>query len=51
MTSQSTVLLHNLFKFVFSQKELIAETQINALLGDINKVLSIKTTLKQLMLV
>ena len=42
-------LLNNLF-FVFSQKVLIAETRLNLLSGDINKVLLIKTTLQQLML-
>ena len=39
--------LHNLV-FVFSQKVLIAQTRLNVLLEDINKVLSIKTTLQQL---
>ena len=38
--------LYNLF-FVLSQKVLIAERRLNALSGDINKVLLIKTTLQQ----
>ena len=37
----SNARLHNLF-FVLSQKVLIAETRINAISGDTNKVLSIK---------
>ena len=41
---------NNLF-FVFSQKELIAQARLNALLGDINKLLLIKTTLQQLMFI
>ena len=43
-------LLHNLF-FVFSQKVLFAETRLNALSGDIDNVLSIKTILQQLLLI
>ena len=42
--------LHNLL-FVLSQKVLIAETKLNVLSGDINKVLSIKTTLQPLKLI
>ena len=38
---------HCLF-FVISQKVLIAETRLNILSEDINKVLSIKTILQQL---
>ena len=43
-------LLNNLF-FVLSQKVIIAQTRINVLLGDINKLLLIKTTLQQLMFI
>ena len=50
MTSQPTNFSHNLF-FVFSQRVLIAETRLHALLGDTNKALSIKTILQQLMLI
>ena len=42
--------LSNLF-FVLSQKVLIAETRLNVFLGDINKLLLIKTTLQQLMFI
>ena len=42
--------LNNLF-FVFSQKVVIAETRFSVLLGDINKLLLIETTLQQLMLI
>ena len=41
---------NNLF-FVFSQKVLIAETGLNVLLGAINKLLLIKTTLQHLMFI
>ena len=41
---------HNLF-FVLSQKILIVQTRLNVLLGDINKLILIKTTLQQLKLV
>ena len=43
MTSQSG--------FVLSQKVLIAQTQLNVFLGDINELLLIKTTLQQLMFI
>ena len=43
-------LLHNLF-FVFSQKVVIAETRLNAVSEDINKVLLIKPILQQLKLI
>ena len=42
--------LHNLF-FVFSQKVLIAQTRLNVLLEDFDKMLSIKTILQQLLLI
>ena len=42
--------LNNLI-FVFSQKVLIAETRLNVLLGDIDRLLLIKTTLQQLMFI
>ena len=42
--------LNNLF-VVFSQKVLIAETRLNVFSGDVNKLLLIKTTLQQLMLI
>ena len=42
--------LHNLF-FVPFQKVLIAETRLNAVSGDINEVLLLKTTLQQLKLI
>ena len=42
--------LYDLF-FVPSQKVLIAQTRLNAVSGDINKMLSIKTTLQQLKLI
>ena len=42
MTTNS--LLHNLF-FVLSQKLLIVETRLNALSGDITKMISIKQLL------
>ena len=42
--------LNNLF-FVLSKKVLIAETRLNVLLEDINKLLLIKTTLQQLMFI
>ena len=43
-------LLNNLF-FVLSQKVLIAETQLNVLLGDINKLLLLKAALYQLIFI
>ena len=49
MTSQLTIYCIICF-FVFSQKVLIAETRLNAVLGDINKALSIKATLQKLKL-
>ena len=36
---------------VSSQKVLIAQTRLNILLGDVNKLLLIKTTLQQLMFI
>ena len=48
MTSQLTNDLHKLF-YVFSQKLLIVETPLKTFLEDINKVLSIKTTLQLLL--
>ena len=42
--------LNNLF-VVFSQKVLIAETRLNVFSVDINKLLLMKTTLQQLMLI
>ena len=50
MTLQSTLHCAICF-FVLSQKILIAEMQLNAASGDINKVLSIKTILQQLKLI
>ena len=43
-------LLNNLF-FVLSQKVLVAQTRLNVLLENINKLLLIKTTLQQLMFI
>ena len=48
--SQSTLDCANLLA-VFFQKLLIVETRLNAFSGDIAKVISIKTTLKQFMLI
>ena len=43
-------LLQNLF-FVLSPKLLIAQARLNAILGDINGVLSMKTALQQFKLI
>ena len=50
MTSRSTI--HStICVFVLSLKVLIAQTRLKAILRDINKVLSIETTLQKLKLI